>query len=60
MINILGLVEMVATAALLIWSGFRAWRVRNRFLKWGGVGEGNPHLTRKTILIGQTEQSGII
>jgi mono/diheme cytochrome c family protein len=37
MIKILGLVEMVATAALLIWSGFRAWRVRNRFLKWGGV-----------------------
>jgi mono/diheme cytochrome c family protein len=28
----------IATASLLIWSGFRAWRTENRFLKWGGSG----------------------
>jgi len=28
----------IATASLLIWSGFRAWRTENRFLKWGGAG----------------------
>jgi hypothetical protein len=38
MLNVIDLVMLIATAALLIWSGFRAWRVRNSFLKWGGVG----------------------
>ena len=28
----------IATASLLIWSSFRAWRTENRFLKWGGAG----------------------
>jgi hypothetical protein len=36
--NIIGLIASIAIAALLIWSGFRACRVRNRFLKWGGLG----------------------
>jgi mono/diheme cytochrome c family protein len=38
MLNSLGLVAMVAAAALLAWSGSRAWRVSNSFLKWGGTG----------------------
>jgi mono/diheme cytochrome c family protein len=38
MLNSLGLVAMVAAAALLAWSGMRAWRVTSRFLKWGGAG----------------------
>jgi hypothetical protein len=28
----------IATAALLVLSGLRAWRAENRFLKWGGAG----------------------
>jgi hypothetical protein len=28
----------VAANGLLIWSGFRAWRIENRFLKWSGAG----------------------
>jgi mono/diheme cytochrome c family protein len=28
----------IATAALLVWSGLRAWRAENRLLKWGGAG----------------------
>ena len=27
----------VGANALLIWSGFRAWRIKNSFLKWSGV-----------------------
>jgi hypothetical protein len=38
MLNVIGLVMLIAIAALLIWSGFRVWRIRNSFLKWGGVG----------------------
>ena len=38
MLNVIDLVMLIATAALLIWSGFRAWRVRNSFLKGGDVG----------------------
>ena len=38
MLNSLGLVAMVAAAALLAWSGSRAFRVSNSFLKWGGTG----------------------
>ena len=34
MLNVIDLVMLIATAALLIRSGFRAWRVRNSFLKW--------------------------
>ena len=36
--NIICLIGLIAIAALLIWSGFRAWRIRNRFLKWSGLG----------------------
>jgi mono/diheme cytochrome c family protein len=36
--NILGLTAIITINALLAWSAFRARRVRNRFLKWGGVG----------------------
>ena len=38
MFNVIGLVILIATAALLIWSSIRAWRQRNSFLKWGGTG----------------------
>ena len=38
MLNIFGLVMLIATAALLIWSSIRAWRQKNSFLKWGGAG----------------------
>jgi mono/diheme cytochrome c family protein len=38
MLNITVLITLIAIAVLLIWSGCRAWRVRNSFLKWGGVG----------------------
>ena len=36
--NIISLVALIAIAALLVWSGFRTWRVKNRILKWGGAG----------------------
>ena len=38
MLNIIGLVMLIATAALLVWSSVRAWRQKNSFLKWGGAG----------------------
>jgi hypothetical protein len=28
----------IAVNGLLIWSGFRAWRVKNRLVKWSGTG----------------------
>jgi mono/diheme cytochrome c family protein len=36
--NVIGLVMLLATAALLVWSSIRAWRAKNNPLKWGGVG----------------------
>ncbi|WMT79407.1 c-type cytochrome [Bradyrhizobium sp. Ash2021] len=36
--NFVGLMALIAIAALLVWSGFCAWQVRHSFLKWGGVG----------------------
>ncbi|MCA6111483.1 c-type cytochrome [Bradyrhizobium cenepequi] len=36
--NIVGLVALIAIAALLARSGFRTWRVKNRIVKWGGAG----------------------
>jgi mono/diheme cytochrome c family protein len=36
--NIISLVALIAIAALLVWSGFRTWRAKNRLLKWGGAG----------------------
>ncbi len=38
MLNILGLAAMVAAIALFVWTGIRTWRMKNRFLKWGGAG----------------------
>jgi len=38
MANILGLATMLAAATSLVWSGVRAWRIKNRVVKWGGMG----------------------
>src|SRR5215468_2922100 len=38
MLNIIGLVMLITTAALLAWSSVRAWRQKNGFLKWGCAG----------------------
>jgi mono/diheme cytochrome c family protein len=35
--NIVGLVALIAITALLAWSGFRTWRVKNRIGKWAGT-----------------------
>jgi hypothetical protein len=37
MLNSISLITLVAIAALLIRSGFRIWRLKNSFLKWGGA-----------------------
>jgi len=36
--NIIVLSVLIAIAALLVWSGVRAYRIQNSFLKWSGVG----------------------
>ncbi|WP_245474880.1 c-type cytochrome [Bradyrhizobium sp. Leo121] len=36
--NIVVLVVLIVIAALLAWSGFRTWRVKNHIGKWGGAG----------------------
>jgi uncharacterized membrane protein YcjF (UPF0283 family) len=36
--NVIGLVMLLATAALLVWSSIRACRAKNNPLKWGSVG----------------------
>ena len=33
-----GLVILLLIAVMLAWSGVRAWRSKNQFLKWGGAG----------------------
>jgi mono/diheme cytochrome c family protein len=38
MLNFIGLVMLIATAALLIWSSIGARRAKNNLLKWGGAG----------------------
>ena len=35
--DIVGVMALIAVAALLIWAGFLARGVANRFLKWSGV-----------------------
>src|SRR5258708_23761476 len=35
--NVIGLVMMIAVAALLAWSSIRAWRAKNNFVKWSGA-----------------------
>jgi mono/diheme cytochrome c family protein len=37
MFELLGPAISISANVLLIWSGFRAWRIRNAFLKWSGV-----------------------
>ena len=37
MFELLGPAISVSANVLLIWSGFRAWRIKNAFLKWSGV-----------------------
>src|SRR6516165_6877926 len=37
MFELLGPAISISANVLLIWSGFRAWRVKNAFLKWSGV-----------------------
>jgi mono/diheme cytochrome c family protein len=37
MFELLGPAISVTANVLLIWSGFRAWRIKNAFLKWSGV-----------------------
>jgi hypothetical protein len=37
----------LGTNGLLIWSGFRAWRLKNRFLKWSGAGLAAPLSLRR-------------
>jgi len=36
--NIIILTVLIVIAASLIWSGVRAYRIQNRYLKWAGVG----------------------
>jgi mono/diheme cytochrome c family protein len=36
--NIVGLIALLVVAALLVWLGLRALRVKSRVLKWSGVG----------------------
>jgi mono/diheme cytochrome c family protein len=38
MLDLFGLAMLIIIAALLAWSGLRAWRTRNSFIKWGGGG----------------------
>jgi cytochrome c553 len=38
MLNIIGLVALIAMTAVLVWSSVRAWRLKNSFLKWSGAG----------------------
>src|SRR5258708_830249 len=37
MLNVVGLMVLIATAALLVWSSIRAWRAKSNVLKWGGA-----------------------
>jgi hypothetical protein len=36
--DIIVLAALIAVAASLFWLGVRAWRVKNGFLKWSGIG----------------------
>jgi hypothetical protein len=35
--NAICLIILIATSALLVWSGIRAWRINNALLRWSGV-----------------------
>ena len=37
MFELLALAMLIIIAALLAWSGLRAWRAKNGFIKWGGA-----------------------
>lgn len=47
--NVFGLVMLIATAALLVWSSIRAWRATNKLVKWGGVGLAAPLATAVSL-----------
>ena len=38
MLDLLGLAMLIIIGTLLVWSGIRAWRTKNQFIKWGGTG----------------------
>jgi mono/diheme cytochrome c family protein len=38
MLNLLAVAMLIITATLFAWSGLRAWRAKNVFIKWGGAG----------------------
>jgi hypothetical protein len=38
MFELFALATLMMIAALLAWSGLRAWRTKNGFIKWGGTG----------------------
>jgi len=37
MFELFALAMLIIVATLLAWSGLRAWRAKNRFVKWGGA-----------------------
>jgi hypothetical protein len=37
MLELFALAMLIIVATLLAWSGLRAWRAKNRFVKWGGA-----------------------
>ena len=37
MFELFALAMLIIIAALLAWSGLRAWRAKNGFIKWGGT-----------------------
>jgi hypothetical protein len=38
MLDLLPVAMLIIIATLFAWSGIRAWRAKNRFMKWGGAG----------------------
>jgi mono/diheme cytochrome c family protein len=38
MLDLLAVAMLIITAILFAWSGLRAWRAKNVFIKWGGAG----------------------
>src|SRR5262245_4928600 len=38
MANVICLMGLITIVALLAWSGARAWRAKNSFVRWGGMG----------------------
>jgi mono/diheme cytochrome c family protein len=38
MLDLLAVSMLIIIATLFVWSSLRAWRAKNRFMKWGGTG----------------------